>query len=446
MRLVWILVCWGSAVVGWQTAPAAVYTVGPAGTFAELQQAVDAAALSPGSDSIRVRSGTFFGLTIVAGNLAGNDLEISGGWDAAYAGPDGASTRLSGQSLTAVLRIAHNSGSVSVADLELVDGLAVGQPGSLLVQVFGSAQLALSRLRLSGHRTEGTGPACATVLITDEAAVQWNDLAFSDCRSSHPVSAAGVGLRVLVTGGGRLQAEGLELSDTHSVAANAEGGALLINAQQQAMVSVSGVKVAAAESAATTVFGSGVSLTAAGTAVVDLVAFEVHDNLAPQAQASAAQFGISASDQAQVRLASSLLRSGPQAALTVSGGTGSPQVRLANLTVAGHAGRGLQVFGGAPSLHNSIIEGNGLPSSLPAGGGDHNLGTDLGLAAPVFQSIALMDYRLAAGSPGVDAGNPAPPLGLAAIDLDRRARVAGSAVDIGAYETVPPLILSDGFE
>ncbi len=53
---------------------------------------------------------------------------------------------------------------------------------------------------------------------------------------------------------------------------------------------------------------------------------------------------------------------------------------------------------------------------------------------PGFLDAAAGDYRLSAGSPCVDAGDPNTANLAMAIDFDGRPRLAGEAVDIGAYE------------
>ena len=54
---------------------------------------------------------------------------------------------------------------------------------------------------------------------------------------------------------------------------------------------------------------------------------------------------------------------------------------------------------------------------------------------PLFADAAAGDFSEAAGSPTIDAGSSPDWLGL--LDLDRRARVVGSAPDVGALEFVP---------
>jgi hypothetical protein len=59
---------------------------------------------------------------------------------------------------------------------------------------------------------------------------------------------------------------------------------------------------------------------------------------------------------------------------------------------------------------------------------------------PLFVSLVARDYRLEAASTLVNAGLASPPGGLSPLDADGNLRVAGPAVDIGAYErgSTPP--------
>jgi hypothetical protein len=74
--------------------------------------------------------------------------------------------------------------------------------------------------------------------------------------------------------------------------------------------------------------------------------------------------------------------------------------------------------------------------------------TDLGNLAvdPLFADVLQGDFRLASASPLINAGLDTPNGGLTAVDLAGAARVQGSHVDVGAYESAPQLIFQNGFE
>jgi hypothetical protein len=64
---------------------AAILTVGPGGTHATVQAAIDDAQSTPDDDELRLRATTFFEHLELFESDTGGRLEISGGWDAAFA-------------------------------------------------------------------------------------------------------------------------------------------------------------------------------------------------------------------------------------------------------------------------------------------------------------------------------------------------------------------------
>jgi hypothetical protein len=85
-----------------------------------------------------------------------------------------------------------------------------------------------------------------------------------------------------------------------------------------------------------------------------------------------------------------------------------------------------KAFVGSSSLDSSKIEPEGLMIDV---GGNQT-------AAPLFVDAAKGDYREAAGSPTIDAGANDQ---LGPVDLAGSPRIIGGAVDIGAFEFVPPV-------
>ena len=83
----------------------------------------------------------------------------------------------------------------------------------------------------------------------------------------------------------------------------------------------------------------------------------------------------------------------------------------------------------APTISYSIVQG-GLPAGSVDGG--NNIDAD-----PLFRDDAAGNLRLPLTSPAIDAGDNAAP-NLPATDLDGNPRIAGAAVDMGAYELVCP--------
>jgi hypothetical protein len=93
----------------------------------------------------------------------------------------------------------------------------------------------------------------------------------------------------------------------------------------------------------------------------------------------------------------------------------------------------------AGDTYASSFSNTPSPSPLGAGG--------FAVPDPVFVAAASGDYRLGGGSPLINRGDSAPinayiAAGGAATDLAGQPRIAGAAVDIGAYETAAPGVVN----
>lgn len=126
-------------------------------------------------------------------------------------------------------------------------------------------------------------------------------------------------------------------------------------------------------------------------------------------------------------------------------GGGAWRANLTNCTIVGNTG---VISGGglySASAYNCIVFYNSaatnsnseitvfnycLTTPLPPPG--NQTGVSNSTSPPLFVNAAAGNFRLQAGSPGIDLGNDGYVARYA--DLDGRPRIVGSAVDLGAYE------------
>ncbi|HXM54372.1 MAG TPA: choice-of-anchor D domain-containing protein [Candidatus Dormibacteraeota bacterium] len=116
--------------------------------------------------------------------------------------------------------------------------------------------------------------------------------------------------------------------------------------------------------------------------------------------------------------------------------------RLFNNVLVGGAGEGAVYCDHSFSTATPVFDHNDGFATTEGGGFDANCGTVAGASGNISADPRFAgsgDFHLQAGSPAIDTGNNSAP-DLPATDLDGNARVAGAAVDMGAYEAAaaPP--------
>lgn len=145
----------------------------------------------------------------------------------------------------------------------------------------------------------------------------------------------------------------------------------------------------------------------------------------------------------------------PKGFLLAASGAGSTLV-AGNLTVVGHAGVGVQLSEsseGSLALENSILWGNGLvvANDVDVLAGEpefdrvarRNWIGELGDPDPLFEAAGAGDFHLQVGSGALDAGD-ATFDSVGRFDADHAPRVAGSGLDLGAFER--DALFGDGFD
>jgi len=447
--------------LGGGPAAAAVLTVGPGGLHATVQAAIDAAVATPEDDELRLRATTFTeNVDVSAVSDLGGRLEISGGWDAAYATREpspGATVLDGGASGTVFLAPFVEAGELVLRGITFQNGLASGglpYGGGLYLGVGMSARASVEDCVFAGNVATTDNGAAGTVgggaLITTagSAEVRLAGVAFTGNQVflDDTVGSPGGGGAHLYAGGAS------RIVMRHGVAS---GNVVLGGPQRK---------------------GAGLSATAADSATVEIEDFQVTDNHCGLVDVVDVRgHGVFAQTAGSGHLALRRLEvtenwngtgdGWPQIAFNLFGGTvqftdsvvaragegielatNAATAYLTNLTVTDHESTGADVSAGAPGaaeVVNTIAWNNGGADLSLSGGaatGSHNLvGID-----PAFVDAAGGDYRLGSGSVAENAGDSAPVGGLGPFDRAHAPRKVGADVDQGAYESLA--IFADDFE
>lgn len=459
------------------SAGAAVLTVGPDGAFPTVQEALEEAADTPGADQVRIQAGLHEGLVTLSVVTDGR-VHLSGGWDAAFdARPDEPeSTVLEADRPGPVVVGTIAEGAVTLEGVTLRGGDAATDGGGLALTCFGDAECTVRDLVLEGNAAGFQGGG-AFVRASDRAVVVLDGV---DVRGNQAVEGAG-GLALFLDGTATGRVTGSSFTGNRAGSPVAPdlvrpGGVSLV-VSDGAGLEFRGNRiednVAGSEASA---WVGGLDVMASGTGRIELLDNQVVGNrVAGVAPAPAGAVGsfVGAYDEAVVEARRNRFLDGRPEDGAVGGTVLAPQVRLeqsgtgarilcsdsvvaeglgpglvataagpgelltlTNLTVTGHGGRGLSVAtsgGGVAALSNSVVTGNGAGIELAPG---VQSVANLTSGDPDFRNPATHDYRLAAGSPAIDAGVSDPPGGLGPWDVDGPGspRVVGEGVDAGAHE------------
>jgi len=439
--------------------PAALLTVGPGGTHATVQAAVDAAVATPEDDELRLRAGTFFELVDVGSSDLGGRLAISGGWDAAYAvrDPTPGATAIDGSSAgrpftagfvtageLALEGLGFRNGETNVSSASggglylwavdvtvtlvdcvfdsnlatLDDGAFSAFGGGALISAGGSAEVRLTGVTFTGNRvfvddTVGVplgGGAYFGALDSARVLVRGGEVSGNLVEGG--ATRRGAGFSAWATGSGTIEIEDLVVTDNH-----------------------------ADTLAAGTVQGHGVDLGSTDSGAITLARLTITDNWNGAGDATSQVRMLPSGGS--IRVTDTLVARGGAG---VQAGSTTASAELTNLTVTDHDAYGLDLFFGAPgaaTVANTIACDNAGGNLLLSGGaatGSFNLvGVD-----PLFADAGSGDYRLSALSDALDAGTAAPSGGLGPFDIEHFARIAGTLPDQGAYER--DALFADDFE
>ena len=448
-RFSWLLVAALAGMLAATPGLAAIYTVGPSGSYSTLQAAVDAAAASADNDQLRLEAAVLIATATINVDGATGSLIVSGGWNSSFTELIASGDAFNGTFLNAsggdtTLRVSVSSGILELSGFRVSFGSgASGIGGNIEAKVDGG-ELRLFDMHFRNGSAAHVG-AGGQFTALDSGTIRCTLCSFANnTLTPAAASQAGAGARLIATDSGLVVfSETNFFANEAASAAAASGIGLQIDAGGDSRVNLSDVFIGSNSTAASN--GSVLKVTARGNALVNSERLILSGNSGAVGATAIRQVQVDSFDSAQVYLTDSLISDSAMAGIGAVATAGNG-IHFNNLTVARNTGAGVVFFaqpGASITLHNSIVHGNGLSEPATTASGN-NLGANLGLPAPTFVNTG--NYRLAPGSRGIDEGAAAVPGGLGLLDLDRQERVSGASVDIGAYELVADPLYANGFE
>ncbi len=431
-------------------------TVGPNGMFATIQGAILNCASGLNCQIDVQGSNTYPEYIWIPSSFAVGNMTINGGWNSNFTlrDDDPNTTIIDGGAADEVVNVQISGGSVTLDGFTIMNGSSLAGAGITIVPQ-GDCTVKLTNLIIRNNHASFTGSIPGGGVW---ASLQGSShLEVSRCRivsntataSSVNGNAAGAGLTITASGAASYLVEDswVEENTVSSAAGQERGAGHYFTVIEDATAEIVNLRVANNEATGTgsSVGGVGGILYLAGNGqmTVRQSSWALNNNLSG---GSGEQLQISCFDNASLLVTDSAVALGEQNGLDGFAADTS-ELRLVNLTVADNTLTGIDLtIGGSATvdLHNSIAFGNGTDAFLQTGVGTGNnlIGVD-----PLFVDPGApgYNYRLGEGSPGVDAGNNAPPGGLGSVDLDGRPRIENGTVDIGCYEG-EGMLFYNGFE
>lgn len=442
-------------------AAAAVLTVGPGGTHATVQAAVDAAVATPVDDELRLRATTFFEqVDVSAVSDLGGRLELSGGWDAAYAvrDPTPGATALDGGGTGRVFFAPFlDAGQLVLRGLAFRNGVAgagLAYGGGLDLGVGASVQVTIedclfdSNLATTDTGAFGSAGGGAAISTNGSAEVHLAGVAFTGNQVfiDDTIGAPrGGGIHLYAGGSSRIVLRhGVASGNVVLGGTQRKGAGISASADEDATIAIEDFRVTDNHCDLVDVVevrGHGIEGGANGNGVLELRRLEVTENWSgtgdgwPQVLFNLFGGTVHFTDSVVAR-----------AGMGLEVGSNAATLYLTNLTVTDHEAIGANVSVGAPGsarVVNTIAwdnaGGNLVLTGGAATGADNLVGID-----PGFVDAPGGDYRLSSGSVAENAGNAAPDGGLGRFDLAHAPRSVGAGVDQGALER--QAIFADDFE
>lgn len=427
-----------------------VLTVGPNGTYADIQDAIDAAVVGDQTE-IRVQGGqTYMEVLQIDGSFTSGTLTVLGGWNTEFDNriflPQ--DTVIDAHLGNRALDAFGHAGDVTFDGFTFTNGMMGGPGGGIRIDPSGDSQVTLSNVRIIGNIATGPGGNSGGGLVVELYGGQ--RLEVTNCRIMDNEAASTDG-GVVVGGGVSIRAIG----DSTFLIQNCEIDNNLIETGGQAFGA--GVRIQLTDNAQGQILDNSIVENSAYSPDTWAAGsyFQTRDSSALTVERTAIgvnavigdtapQLWTSIAGSSVLTMRDSILGVGEQDGIDINADNTST-VNLVNLTIADNAGTGIHLdqFGMATiTMYNTISYGN--TTDLMTSG---TVDTDFNLIGvdPLFSNPATYDYRLRHGSPAINAGTNTPPGDLGLLDFDGNPRIQGLVVDIGALEWFAD-VFANGFE
>jgi hypothetical protein len=454
-----VVVFWALAL-GLLTAPlihaqVTVLTVGPSGTYATIQGAIDV--VVNGADTeIRVEENlTYTENLVVPATFNSGSLSILGGWDATFTTRDSdpEHTVIDGDASARVLDILIESGSFLIDGFTLTNGVRDGAGARVFSNnVNNSAKIVLKNLWITeNHLTMSPsaqgGGIYALLRGTQRLEILDSNILDNTSSTWNQGNARGGGLFIQSRNDSTFLIESCDFvgNSVESDGGERAGGGLYLAPEDTSHgVLYDTVFLGNSIEGTGTSHGSGGYLRPSSAATLEVVRTGWAQNEVVTGDATAQLVYEPEGGTHIFRMTDSGVAQGDGGGLEVKtqdNGT----VHLVNLTVADHPGTGIlatQQGSSTLAVYNTIAYNNGtdLTTSGTVGTGANLVGVD-----PLFLDPLDLDYYLDVGSPAENMGDNNPPGGLSALDFEGSSRVVDGIVDIGFAEGID-VIFACSFE
>ena len=445
----------------------AYLTVGPNGTYASIQDAVNAA-IAAGGDEVRVENCVALCMWLQRVDFETTaSVQLSGGWASDFQSqiPDYTTHLIgTGEDAPTIRAIARGSAIVSVSRFSL-DGTGNSGSGSsgfhtrgLLGAAYENATLVIADNLVYGNVVYTSssalphGGAGAAVQASDNGVIamagnrfEANQLIGTDGQAAY---GSGAFVTSLVNGHVDFVANTLVTNVTsNSSGGGCRGGGLFASAIDASSVQLrandyTGNAQLFCTNGAT---GDAAEISAFSTALVE-VYDETWTNNRVDNDPGVYQVFMQADVASTILAQNGLITHGTWGGLFANA-IASATIDISNYTIADNPVLGFRGIGGGTQIWNTLFWNNGGDAPDLEGGATEAFclaGTD-----PAFVDAGNGNYALSPGSPAIDAGSNSPPGGLRPFDIAGHPRPYNGVADIGAYEfqgVVNDRIFADAFD